>query len=52
VKGEGSLIRIRARARGKAAGARLQVSSIVGIDIAGRQVPVEGANDVEIRLEP
>jgi general secretion pathway protein D len=52
VKGEGSLISIRAKARGKAAGARLQLSSIVGIDMAGRQVPVEGTKQVEIRLEP
>lgn len=52
VKGEGSLVSVRAKARGKAASTRLQVSSVVGIDSDGRQAPVEGAEPLEISVQP
>ena len=51
-KGEGTLIAVRAKARGKAEKTRLQVSSVVGVDTSDRRVPVEGAAPVELSLQP
>jgi general secretion pathway protein D len=52
VKGEAGLIAVRAKPLGAAATARLQFGSVVGVDSANRQVPIEGAVPLELTFEP
>jgi general secretion pathway protein D len=50
--GEGALVTVRARAKGKGAPTRLQMTSVVGVDTAGRRVPIEGAKPLELAVKP
>ena len=51
-KGEGSLLKLRLKARSAWAGAGLQISSIIGVDPGNRRVPVEGSVPLVLKSAP
>jgi general secretion pathway protein D len=51
-KGEGSLLKLRLKARQPLANSSLQISSIVGVDPGNRRVPVEGSVPLALKSAP
>lgn len=51
-KGEGSLLKLRLKARRPEANASLQISSIIGVDPGNRRLPVEGSVPLHLKSAP
>lgn len=52
VKGEGNLITLRLKPVTEAPTAQVQITAVVGVDEANRQVPVEGVVPLDLAIEP
>jgi len=51
-KGDGPLIKLRAKARKAGTSPKLQISSIIAVDPANRRLPIEGSVPLELKLLP
>jgi general secretion pathway protein D len=51
-KGDGALLKLTVKPRQAAAGASLQIGSVIGVDPANRRVPIEGSKPFELKAQP